>query len=281
MMRVSMAAEQMSTGQGLRRQDHGDTQSVVAEELGFFYATGTEALRNVSFTVGEGSKVGIVGPSGCGKSTLLAILAGLQEPTTGSVWRAGHGAGRHPLSVVFQKDTLLPWLTVRDNVALYAKFDRSKREEATRRAQELIDMAGLDGFEGAYPYQLSGGMRRRVAFLAGAAPLPRLLLLDEPFSSLDEPSRVAIHQDVLRIATEFSMTVVLVTHDLAEAITLCDKIIILTSRPGSVFAQHTVPFGNVRNVFDLRHTPDFLDLYGTLWSELSLQIDGGRRTNDA
>jgi ABC-type nitrate/sulfonate/bicarbonate transport system ATPase subunit len=133
-------------------------------------------------------------------------------------------------------------------------------------------MVGLDGFARAYPKQLSGGMRRRVAFLAGIAPRPNMLLLDEPFSSVDEPSRVRIHQEVLGIVNRFKTTTVLVTHDLAEAITLSNRVAIFSARPGRVVAVHEIPFGGERNVLELRDTPEFLELYGHLWHELSAQI---------
>jgi ABC-type nitrate/sulfonate/bicarbonate transport system ATPase subunit len=178
--------------------------------------------------------------------------------------------------MVFQKDTLLPWLTVAQNVALYFKFHPAPRAEVQQRVEWLLELAGLDGFERAYPYQLSGGMRRRVAFLAAVAPLPSLLLLDEPFSSLDEPTRVAIHQDVYAIVRRLGMTAVIVTHDLAEAISLCDEVVILTRRPGSVAVRHQVPFGNDRNMLELRQSTEFLALYGRVWHDLSEQLEPAR-----
>jgi ABC-type nitrate/sulfonate/bicarbonate transport system ATPase subunit len=174
--------------------------------------------------------------------------------------------------MVFQKDTLLPWLTVRDNVALYFRFNHASKASVRARVDELIELVGLTAFANAYPYQLSGGMRRRAALLAAVAPNPSVLLLDEPFSSLDEPTRVAVHQDMLRIIEQNRMTAVLVTHDIAEAISLCDEVVILTSRPGRVFRRHTIPFGRHRNVLELREERRFLDLYATLWHELSLQL---------
>jgi ABC-type nitrate/sulfonate/bicarbonate transport system ATPase subunit len=144
-------------------------------------------------------------------------------------------------------------------------------------SDELLAMAGLEGFEKAYPYELSGGMRRRVAFITAMAAQPRLLLLDEPFSSLDEPTRVAIHQDVLEIVRRLGTSVVLVTHDLAEAASLCDRILILTARPGRVAVECDVPFGPERDMLALREQPDFLALNGRLWHDLSRQIEAGKR----
>jgi ABC-type nitrate/sulfonate/bicarbonate transport system ATPase subunit len=182
------------------------------------------------------------------------------------------------MAMVFQTDTLLPWLTAAENVGLHFKFRRrAPRSYVKHRVAELLEMVGLEEFANAYPYELSGGMRRRVAFLTAVAPKPAALLLDEPFSSLDEPTRVAIHQDVIRIMSELEMTVVLITHDLAEAITLCDEIVLLTGRPGRVFSRHTVPFPRERNALELRQTREFLDLYATLWKELSQQMTEARK----
>jgi ABC-type nitrate/sulfonate/bicarbonate transport system ATPase subunit len=137
---------------------------------------------------------------------------------------------------------------------------------------ELIKLAGLDGFEGLYPYQLSGGMRRRTAFLSSVAPFPRVLLLDEPFSALDEPTRIGLHQDVFDIVRRYAITVILVTHDIAEAISLSDEIVLLSKGPAVVRSIRRVPFGNERQMLDLRKMPEFLELYGELWDELSNEI---------
>jgi ABC-type nitrate/sulfonate/bicarbonate transport system ATPase subunit len=242
------------------------------EGVGFRYETGVLALEGLSLDIERGKKVGIVGPSGCGKSTLLRLLAGLAGPTAGSITWARQPSPEHPLTMVFQEDTLLPWLTAAENVAIYYRYHRAPRDEVKRRTAQLLEMVGLEGFVRAYPYQLSGGMRRRVVFLSAVTPQPSVLLLDEPFSSLDEPTRVAIHQDVLRIMRELEMTVLLVTHDLAEAISLCDEVVILTNRPARVFSRHGVPFGRERNVLELRQTRDYQKVYANLWRDLSLQI---------
>jgi NitT/TauT family transport system ATP-binding protein len=249
------------------------------DDVSFVYPNGTQALDRVSFDIEEGRVLAICGPSGCGKSSLLAVLAGIRDATGGKIeWSAdpvaagGRGTGRHPTSMVFQKDTVLPWLTVTQNVKLFHTLNRSRRAEAGEVVSELLGMAGLSGFADAYPYQLSGGMRRRVAFITAMAARPRLLLLDEPFSSLDEPTRVAIHQDVLDIIKRLGTTVVLVTHDLAEAASLSDRVLIMTNRPARIAADHAIPFGDDRTVLDLRQRPDFLEVYARLWQDLSLQI---------
>jgi NitT/TauT family transport system ATP-binding protein len=257
--------------------------SVVASlrRLSFTYPNGTEALDGLSLDIPEGGVLGVCGPSGCGKSSLLALLAGIRRPTAGEiVWsddpavREGR-APRHPLSMVFQKDTLLPWATIDANVRLFHTLNKSRRAEADEIVSELLELAGLTAFKDAYPYRLSGGMRRRAAFISALAAQPRLLLLDEPFSSLDEPTRVAIHQDVFDILRRLRTTVVLVTHDLAEAASLCDEIVILTNRPASIATRHHVPFGAERVILELREQTEFLDLYGRLWHDLSRQIQSG------
>jgi len=254
----------------------GSAAAIVVSDVGYSYPNGFEAIAGLSLTVARGEIVGVVGPSGCGKSTLLQVIAGLHRPSRGTVTVESDPSGRHGLAEVFQKDTLLPWLRVRDNVALYYRFHRADRHEVAARVDELLRMVGLQQFADAYPYQLSGGMRRRVAFLAGVAPDPQLLLLDEPFSSVDEPSRVDIHQEVLRVLRQRRTTTILVTHDLAEAVTLSDRVVILSAGPARVVAEHTVPFGLEREVIELRREPAFLELYGRLWEDLSAQIDAAR-----
>jgi NitT/TauT family transport system ATP-binding protein len=249
-------------------------------DVSYAYPNGSDALRSLTFDIPTGHVVSVVGPSGCGKSTLLALLAGLREPTGGSIWwdeslSSGDTQSRHQLSMLFQQDTLLPWLTVEGNVDLHFKLTRSagiSREDRHRRNMELIKLAGLDGFEGLYPYQLSGGMRRRTAFLSSVAPFPRVLLLDEPFSALDEPTRIGLHQDVFDIVRRYAITVILVTHDIAEAISLSDEIVLLSKGPAVVRSIRRVPFGNERQMLDLRKMPEFLELYGELWDELSNEI---------
>jgi ABC-type nitrate/sulfonate/bicarbonate transport system ATPase subunit len=249
---------------------------VSLENVGYVYPNGTVALEDISMELRQSEVLGIVGPSGCGKSTLLQLVAGLARPTSGAVTEQLERERGVPISMVFQTDTLLPWLKVKDNVLLYTKFRRfglvGTKRERQERATQLLEMVGIAKFSDNYPYQLSGGMRRRLAFLAGVAPEPSLLLLDEPFASVDEPTRVRIHQDVIRIVRSLGMTVVLVTHDLAEALSLSDRVVILSKHPGRVFTEHVIPFGLDRNVIELRQTEQFLDLYGRMWADLSSQI---------
>ncbi|MTD57577.1 ABC transporter ATP-binding protein [Amycolatopsis pithecellobii] len=254
--------------------------SIEFRDVGYRYPSGLEVIKGLDLGIGRGQSIGVVGPSGCGKSTVLSLIAGLREAQAGQVRVDPDGTGRHLLSMVFQKDTVLPWLTVEQNVRLHHTFtkaghgkrSRQSRQAFDERIRELIAMVHLEGFEKAYPYQLSGGMRRRVAVLTAVAALPQILLLDEPFSAIDEPSRVAIHQDVFDIVRELGITMVLVTHDLAEAASMCDQVYIMGPRPTCVFSKHDVPFGAHRDMMSLRESTDFLDLYSTLWRDLHLQI---------
>lgn len=250
-------------------------------DVSFAYPNAASVLDRLSIAVPEGSVTGVVGPSGCGKSTLLALVAGLLLPGSGRVDWAPDTADppRHPLTMMFQKDTLLPWLTVEDNVGLHFRVASSRLSKAQQRARiaELIHLAGLNGAERKFPYQLSGGMRRRTAFLTSVAPNPRTLLLDEPFSALDEPTRIGIHQDIFNIVKREGITVLLITHDLGEAISLSDQVLILTAQPASVFRRFEVPFGPHRNFLDLRESARFLELYGQVWEQLAIQIQRSRR----
>jgi NitT/TauT family transport system ATP-binding protein len=241
------------------------------EGLGYSYPDGLRVIGDLDFTVRAGEILSIVGPSGCGKSTLLRLLAGLKEPSAGRVERRWARDDRHPCTMMFQEDTLLPWLKVKDNVGLYYRF---RHKNGARHVAELLEMVRLSKFANHYPGQLSGGMKRRVAMLKAVAPHPELLLLDEPFSALDEPSRVAIHREIYMLIRRMEITAVLVTHDLGEAISLSDRILLLSHAPAHLVQQYEIPFGHDRDISGLRAKPEFLDLYGRLWNELSSQLGG-------
>lgn len=263
------------------------TSHVRMSDVSFRYEGGPAVLDRLHLTIPEGEVLGIVGPSGCGKSTILRLVTGLLSPTSGHVDRPHDGVD-HPTSMLFQTNTVLPWLTVEENVALFARFRRNHRRPLkdrllrrgplhdpaiSRRVAGMLEMVKLSDLAGRYPYQLSGGQVRRLNFLTAVAPQPKLLLLDEPFSSLDEPTRVGIHQDVSAVTRSMGTTVILVTHDLAEAIALSDRVVILTQRPATIGSVHTVPFGDDREMFALREHAEFLDLYAQLWHALRTQIE--------
>jgi len=244
---------------------------LAADSVRFAYPNGFVALGGVDLKVQMGEIVAIVGPSGCGKSTLLRLLAGLTRPSRGQLVRQ-LPLDRHPCSMMFQENTVLPWCKVRDNVGLHFTFTGAPRKESRHQVDRLLEMVHLDKFANSLPGELSGGMRRRVAMLTAIAPRPSLLLLDEPFSALDEPTRIGIHADVYRLVREFNITAVLVTHDLGEAITLADRVVMLSRAPATVVTQYDVPFGLERDMLQIRSEPAFLKLYGEVWDGLKEQI---------
>jgi NitT/TauT family transport system ATP-binding protein len=248
-------------------------------ELKYSYNNGVSALGGVSMDILSGQVSSLVGPSGCGKSTLLAAICGLVRPDGGQVqWRSGRDdldrkSSRHRVSLVFQKDTLLPWLSVRKNVAFGLRYTDLTKQEVTRRVDSLLDMVGLSEFHGAFPKELSGGMRRRVALLMGVAPMPQLLLLDEPFTGLDEPTRLGVHREFVKLIQELNMTAMIVTHDLSEALTLSDVVYVMSRRPTTVFTRYEIPFARKRDIFEVRETADYQQAYAHLWHDLCSQID--------
>lgn len=217
---------------------------LVAEEITVTYTGGQsslEALERVSFQVGAGEFLCIIGPSGCGKSTLLRVLGGLIEPTSGRVYLDGKllTAPRRQIGFVFQKANLMPWRTVLRNVTLPLEIQKVEAVQARRQAEELLKLVGLEGFEDAYPHELSGGMEQRVAIARALIHDPAILLLDEPFGALDALTRENMNLELLRIWEAKRKTVVMVTHSIQEAIFLADRILVMSSRPGRIEA--TVP----------------------------------------
>lgn len=246
----------------------------------FSYPTGLHALGGVDLEVLSGEIVSLVGPSGCGKSTIISLVAGLNQPSGTIAWNPEEladidGRSRRLLNVVFQKNTVMPWLTVEKNVAFGLKYLDVSAAEKARRVAALLNMVGLSEFRSAHPSELSGGMLRRVALLTGVATYPKLLILDEPFSALDEPTRILVHKDLLNLVHELNMSVLLITHDLGEAISLSDHVGILTRRPARVAEMHEVRLGRDRDVETVRSTPAYQKLYQALWSGLWDQIRSG------
>jgi NitT/TauT family transport system ATP-binding protein len=251
-------------------QTRADAGLLTVRDIDYSY-DGRPVLRAASLDLAEGEIVSLVGPSGCGKSTLLRLVAGLLDPDAGAVTLRA-STGRHPCSMVFQEDTLLPWLRVRDNAALFRKFDKASARSDDGRIDKLLAMVGLSDFARNYPYQLSGGMKRRLSVVQAVAALPAMLLLDEPFSALDEPTRIAVHAEVYAIIRESKVGTILVTHDLAEALCLSDRILLMSHRPSHIVSEQVVPFGSERDMTALRSNPEFLTLYGSLWGALSAEI---------
>lgn len=219
------------------------TNILIVEKISHFFKeeTGerTQALRDVSFAVQRGEFLSIIGPSGCGKSTLLKIIAGLIPSSHGHVRNNSSS-----LSMVFQNFALFPWLSVIENVEFGLKMSGMEKKNRRAIAMEKIRDAGLAGFENKHPHDLSGGMRQRVGIARALAMSPDLLLMDEPFSSLDELTAEKLRADLMALWLKYKMTVVMVTHLVEEAVELSDKIVILSSRPGSL--KKTISVGMVR-----------------------------------
>jgi NitT/TauT family transport system ATP-binding protein len=246
--------------------------------VSFEYRSGLKAVTGLSLTVSRGEIVAFIGPSGCGKSTILRLIAGLLRPTDGVIEVSEPSdAARARLTMLFQEDTLSPWLRLRENAMLYYRFHKPDAGAADR-CERLLTMVGLRDSSRAFPAQLSGGMRRRAAFVATVVPNPQVLLLDEPFSSVDEPTRIGIHQSVRDVVREFDIATILVTHDLAEAITLADRVVFLSQRPAHIAHVEAIPLGTNRDVWRLRQDPQYLTLYGRLWDFLMQETGPPART---
>jgi NitT/TauT family transport system ATP-binding protein len=231
-------------------------------------------LRDVSLEIAEGTFVAIVGPSGCGKSTLLNLAAGLLAPAEGGVRVFGAslgGVNRHA-GYLFQQDALLPWRTVLDNVRLGLDFRRVAPAEAIAKARSFIARVGLAGFEDRFPYQLSGGMRKRVAIAQSWIVEPRILLMDEPFAALDVQTRQNMENELLGLWQESRKTVLFVTHDLEEAIALADRVVVLTVGPARVKGVYDIDLPRPRDVAEIRLGTDFAALYRRIWSDLRDEV---------
>ena len=226
----------------------------------------TLALSHLSFSLKQGDFVSIVGPSGCGKSTLLSIISGLIPPESGTVNLIGNHIG-----YMLQKDHLLEWRSVYRNIILGLEVQHSVTADTKEKAYGLLKQYGLEQFANAKPSELSGGMRQRVALIRTLILEPDLLLLDEPFSALDYQTRLAVGDDIGQIIRNEKRTAILVTHDLAEAISLGDRVIVLTERPGSVKTIVPIHFPEEKNTPLLRrNTPEFNEYFHAIWKELNV-----------
>ncbi len=225
------------------------------------------AVRGIQFEIPEGQFCSIVGPSGCGKSTLLSVIAGLLQPTGGGAFVNGQAVqGIDPrIGYMFQKDTLVPWRTALENVLMPLEI-AGRPDRAV--AASLLAKVGLAGFERHYPRELSGGMRKRVQLARLLAQTPETLLLDEPFGALDAQTKMIIHEEFLRIWEKSRQTVLFVTHDLAEAILLSDRILLVSPAPGRIQATYDVPIPRPRNVDSVMESPVFRQLFREIWTAL-------------
>ena len=213
---------------------------VQLQSIGKIFPNGVTALRDTSFAVEDGEFVSLLGPSGCGKSTALRIIAGLIAPSSGDVmWRAGAApkGSSGEIGFVFQEPTLMPWASVAGNVYLPMKLAGLEKSAAMPRIREALTRVGLDGFEEAYPRELSGGMKMRVSIARALVTQPKLLLMDEPFAALDEITRFRLNNDLLMLWAGMRQTAIFVTHSVFESVYLSSRILVMTPRPGRIFAD--------------------------------------------
>lgn len=224
-----------------------------------------EALLDISFDVKEGEFVSIIGPSGCGKSTLLSIIAGLEPKTSGDIQIEGS------TGYMLQKDSLLEWKNIYDNVTFGLEIGHKKTKENEEYATKLLKKYGLYEFKDKYPTQLSGGMRQRAALIRTLAIKPKILLLDEAFSALDYQTRIMVTNDIFQILKNENITALIVTHDISEAISMSDRVVVLTKRPAIVKNIHTIDFEmENRNPINCRESSKFSKYFDTIWKELDV-----------
>jgi NitT/TauT family transport system ATP-binding protein len=237
-------------------------------------ATPVIALDNIVLDISPSEFVAIIGPSGCGKTTLLNIVANLERQFTGTLLLGGDASHLPPseMAYVLARDALLPWRTALENATLGLELTGVSRTERRERARIALNEVGLAGFERSYPAELSQGMRQRVALARALSTEPRLLLLDEPFSALDAQTRIIVQDTFLRLWERLGCTVVLITHDLAEAVAMSDRVVVMTKRPGRVKAAFDVPLARPRSLARLQGDPHFHEIYQAVWAELEREF---------
>jgi NitT/TauT family transport system ATP-binding protein len=231
------------------------------------------ALKNVNFRVKKGEFVSIIGPSGCGKSTLLSIIAGLEEKTTGEIYIEGEKVNgiSSKIGYMLQRDCLLEWRNILSNTMFGLEVKGKKDNVDKEYVLELLKKYNLYEFKDKYPSELSGGMRQRVALIRTLAVKPKILLLDEAFSALDYQTRIMVTNDIYYILRKEKITAIIVTHDISEAISMSDRVLVLSKRPGTIKDIHKINFGiENRTPINCRESPKFSQYFNTLWKELGV-----------
>jgi len=233
------------------------------------------ALDSIDLAVAQGEFVTVVGPSGCGKSTLLNLIVGLLRSSSGRILFRGDPINGicTKIGYVTQKDNLLPWRTLIENVEIALEIRGIENSARRQRAQELIAQVGLSGFEDHYPHELSGGMRQRANIIRTLIYDPELILMDEPFGPLDAQTRVVLQDQLLKLWLASRKTIVFITHDLVEAITLADRVVLMTSRPGRIKSIENVTIPRPRDVFQIHERPEFRSAYERLWEQLRPEVN--------
>ena len=258
--------------------DPGPASVVSLRGLRKVYFTGRgevlEAISGIDLTLQAGERLGIVGPSGCGKSSLLRILAELDRDYLGCVEWGVSANDPHRLvsATVFQTDSIFPWMTVGKNVGIGLSGLLLSSGQRLARINDHLSLVGLDQFKDAFPHELSGGMRQRVAIARALATMPHLLLMDEPLAALDAQTRLILQRELHRIWEATRSTVVYVTHDIEEAVSLCDRVVVLAARPGRIREIVEIPFARSLDPLQRRRSPSFGDLQLRIWAMISSEV---------
>lgn len=266
-----MAALSSGAAPGARIEISGVTKRFLTPSGELF-----TAIKDVDFEVEPGQFCAVVGPTGCGKSTTLGLVSGLDRPSEGTVRVGGQPVDgiAEGVSFMFQADALLPWKTVLGNVALGPSFRGVPKRQAETLARDWLRRVGLAGFEDRHPHQLSGGMRKRVAMAAALINEPRILLMDEPFGALDVQTKAIMQTELLGLWEQLRPSVLFITHDLEEAVALADRVVVMTSGPGSVKAVYDIDLPRPRgSVQEIRFQPEFLELHRQIWESLREEVE--------
>ncbi|MPL81517.1 Bicarbonate transport ATP-binding protein CmpC [bioreactor metagenome] len=252
-----------------------ENDSISISHVNKHFTTGQNqiaALQDINLTIGDGEFFCIVGPSGCGKTTLLRILAGLDESTSGHISMKSTGSDKPINSMVFQEQSILPWMNVRDNVAYGLRLRGIPKKMRNEIADHYIKMIGLSKFANSYPCQLSGGMKQRVSVARAFANDPEILLMDEPFGALDEQNRIILQQELLHIWEMTQKTTVFITHSIDEALCLGDRVMIMTAHPGKVKSIIEIDLPRPREIASIRTTIHYNQLYQKIWLSLREEV---------
>lgn len=251
------------------------TPQIIARHLGKeFISDGRSviALQDVNIVIEQGQFCCIVGPSGCGKTTLLRIVAGLETHTSGELRLAHFNQTKPLLSMVFQEQSIFPWMTVEGNVEYGLRMRKVPKAERRDTVRHYLDKVSLTQFAGSYPHQLSGGMKQRVSIARAFANDPEILLMDEPFAALDEQNKAILQEELLRIWEESRKTVLFITHSIDEALVLSDRALVMTARPGTLKADIAVPLQRPRGAYEIRSSPGYAELNERMWKELREEV---------
>jgi len=240
-----------------------------------------DALQNINLSVQDQEFLCIVGPSGCGKTTLLRILAGLEKQSSGKVYMKAKDPEKPLTSMIFQGDSVFPWMSVVENVAYGLRIRGIAAKDRRQIANRYLEMMGLSKFAEAYPHQLSGGMKQRVNVARAFVSDPEILLMDEPFGALDEQNRLILQQELLKIWEGSGKTSLFITHSIDEALILGDRVLVMTAHPGRVKAIVNVDIPRPRDILSLRSSPRFVELYQQIWKLLQEEVQKAKSTEMA